>query len=99
MTEAESPSKQKEDPDLPRLIDQIDAPPAPPCTLVIFGASGDLTDRLLVPAPDNLRRPRSLGGTGGWAGPVIHLGHCSAHLPAGSAIRPGDYINGTFAAP
>src|SRR5919197_1277249 len=25
-------------------------PPAPPCTIVIFGASGDLTHRKLIPA-------------------------------------------------
>jgi glucose-6-phosphate 1-dehydrogenase len=31
-----------------------DAAPAPPCTLVIFGACGDLTKRLLVPALYNL---------------------------------------------
>jgi glucose-6-phosphate 1-dehydrogenase len=30
--------------------------PAPPCTLVVFGATGDLTRRLLVPALRNLRR-------------------------------------------
>jgi glucose-6-phosphate 1-dehydrogenase len=30
------------------------APPAPPCTLVIFGAHGDLTKRLLMPALYNL---------------------------------------------
>ena len=42
------------------LIDQIDAPPAPPCTLVIFGASGDLTHRLLMPALYNLARAGSL---------------------------------------
>ena len=30
--------------------------PAPPCTVVIFGAGGDLTKRLLVPALYNLRR-------------------------------------------
>jgi len=29
---------------------------APSCTVVIFGASGDLTKRLLVPALYNLRR-------------------------------------------
>ena len=34
--------------------------PAPPCTLVIFGASGDLTKRLLVPALYNLRRAKLL---------------------------------------
>ena len=32
------------------------APPAPPCTLVIFGATGDLTRRLLMPALRNMRR-------------------------------------------
>jgi glucose-6-phosphate 1-dehydrogenase len=32
------------------------APPPPACTLVIFGATGDLTRRLLVPALRNLRR-------------------------------------------
>ena len=42
------------------LIDQADAPPAPPCTLVIFGASGDLTHRLLMPALYNLARAGSL---------------------------------------
>ena len=30
--------------------------PAPPCAMVIFGASGDLTKRLLVPALYNLKR-------------------------------------------
>lgn len=32
----------------------LDAPPAPPCTIVLFGAAGDLTKRLLVPALYNL---------------------------------------------
>jgi glucose-6-phosphate 1-dehydrogenase len=32
------------------------ATPAPPCALVIFGATGDLTRRLLVPALRNLKR-------------------------------------------
>jgi glucose-6-phosphate 1-dehydrogenase len=32
------------------------APRPPPCTLVIFGATGDLTHRLLVPALANLQR-------------------------------------------
>jgi glucose-6-phosphate 1-dehydrogenase len=36
------------------------AQPAPPCVLVIFGAAGDLTKRLLVPALYNLRRARLL---------------------------------------
>ena len=43
-----------------QLIDHADAPPAPPCTLVIFGASGDLAHRLLVPALYNLARAGSL---------------------------------------
>lgn len=38
------------------MADTETAPPAPPCTLVIFGATGDLTRRLLMPALRNLRR-------------------------------------------
>src|SRR5580698_10082930 len=33
---------------------------APPCVLVIFGAAGDLTKRLLVPALYNLRHSKLL---------------------------------------
>ncbi|HEY8535652.1 MAG TPA: glucose-6-phosphate dehydrogenase, partial [Vicinamibacterales bacterium] len=45
----------------PRADEQAQAaatppPPAPPCVMVIFGASGDLTRRKLVPALFNLRR-------------------------------------------
>ncbi len=36
------------------------APPADPCAMVIFGASGDLTKRLLVPALYNLSRTHLL---------------------------------------
>jgi glucose-6-phosphate 1-dehydrogenase len=36
------------------------AQPADPCILVIFGASGDLTKRLLIPALYNLRRAKLL---------------------------------------
>src|ERR1700704_1157 len=36
------------------------SPPAAPCVLVIFGAAGDLTQRLLLPALYNLRRARLL---------------------------------------
>jgi glucose-6-phosphate 1-dehydrogenase len=36
--------------------DERPSPPAPPCVMVIFGASGDLTQRKLVPALYNLRR-------------------------------------------
>lgn len=38
------------------IVPNADAAPAPPCTLVIFGASGDLTRRLLMPALYNLAR-------------------------------------------
>lgn len=38
------------------MPDTESALPAPPCTLVIFGATGDLTRRLLMPALRNLRR-------------------------------------------
>jgi glucose-6-phosphate 1-dehydrogenase len=41
---------------LAALEDQRTARPAPPCVMVIFGASGDLTKRKLVPALYNLRR-------------------------------------------
>src|SRR5688500_5440667 len=36
------------------------AKPADPCTMVIFGASGDLTKRLVVPALYNLARTKVL---------------------------------------
>src|SRR5437868_5680203 len=36
------------------------AKPAPPCMFVIFGAAGDLTKRLLMPALYNLRRSKLL---------------------------------------
>ena len=36
------------------------APVAPPCAMVIFGATGDLTKRLLVPALYNLARAKRL---------------------------------------
>jgi glucose-6-phosphate 1-dehydrogenase len=47
------------------------SPPAPPCTLVIFGASGDLTKRLLMPSLYNLR----LGGLLGDGFEVIGVDH------------------------
>ena len=36
------------------------APQAPPCAMVIFGAGGDLTKRLLMPALYNLAKDRLL---------------------------------------
>ncbi len=38
------------------------APPAPPCAMVIFGAAGDLTKRLVVPALYNLAHTGQLSG-------------------------------------
>jgi glucose-6-phosphate 1-dehydrogenase len=43
-----------------RMRRLTDAATAPPCTLVMFGASGDLTKRLLVPALYNLAREKLL---------------------------------------
>jgi len=43
-----------------RQTSQAELPPAPRCTLVIFGATGDLTGRLLVPALYNLARLKAL---------------------------------------
>jgi len=40
--------------------DEMTAPAAPPCVMVIFGASGDLTRRKLLPALYNLRRAGQL---------------------------------------
>jgi glucose-6-phosphate 1-dehydrogenase len=39
----------------PSLVTAPISPPADPCVLVVFGASGDLTKRLLMPALYNLR--------------------------------------------
>ena len=47
------------------------ANPAPPCTLVIFGASGDLTKRLLMPSLYNLK----LGGLVGDTFEIIGVDH------------------------
>ena len=44
--------------------------PPPPCAIVIFGANGDLTKRLIVPALYNLARtgllPQQLGADRAW---------------------------------
>jgi glucose-6-phosphate 1-dehydrogenase len=39
---------------------EASAPPADPCTIVIFGAAGDLTKRLLMPALYNLKQSKLL---------------------------------------
>ena len=44
----------------PGRATQDDAPVAPPCAMVIFGAAGDLTKRLVVPALYNLVTARRL---------------------------------------
>jgi glucose-6-phosphate 1-dehydrogenase len=43
-----------------RAVPAETAPVAPPCAMVIFGATGDLTKRLVVPALYNLARARRL---------------------------------------
>src|SRR5437667_12285519 len=43
-----------------RLVTPSRAQKAPPCTLVIFGAGGDLTKRLLMPAIYNLAKDKLL---------------------------------------
>src|SRR5260370_5212697 len=43
-----------------RLATQSRAQKAPPCTLIIFGAGGDLTKRLLMPAIYNLSKDKLL---------------------------------------
>src|ERR1700723_4566842 len=40
--------------------DDAQAPAAPPCAMVIFGAAGDLTKRLVVPALYNLANDHQL---------------------------------------
>src|SRR5580698_4532091 len=42
------------------MTDTKAAEAPPPCTLVIFGVTGDLTKRLLLPALRNLRRDKLL---------------------------------------
>src|SRR6478736_7875634 len=43
-----------------RLVMPSQGQKAPPCTLVIFGAGGDLTKRLLMPAIYNLAKAKLL---------------------------------------
>src|SRR6516164_7165011 len=43
-----------------RSVTQVRASKTPPCTLVIFGAGGDLTKRLLMPAIYNLAKAKLL---------------------------------------
>jgi glucose-6-phosphate 1-dehydrogenase len=49
-------------PGIAHIPEPESAPPAPPCAMVIFGAAGDLTKRLVVPALYNLASARQLSG-------------------------------------
>ncbi|MDE2286309.1 MAG: glucose-6-phosphate dehydrogenase [Hyphomicrobiales bacterium] len=49
-------------PDTAHLREAGSPPPAPPCAMVIFGAAGDLTKRLVVPALCNLAQAGQLSG-------------------------------------
>ena len=60
-------------------LDPTTAEPAPPCVLVIFGAGGDLTQRLLVPALYNLAAP----------GCSTDISPCSASIIG--ALREDDF--------
>ena len=44
------------------LVEETDERPVPPCVLVVFGASGDLTGRKLLPALARLAAARELPG-------------------------------------
>ena len=41
---------------------------SPPCALVIFGASGDLTQRKLIPAIERLARRPAAAASSPWSG-------------------------------
>jgi glucose-6-phosphate 1-dehydrogenase len=55
-----APSDKKDQPSARGAADDDGAPIPPPCALVIFGATGDLTKRLLVPALYNLAHAKRL---------------------------------------
>ena len=74
---------------------------APPCTLVIFGADGDLTKRLLVPALYNLASSKLLsddfavlgidkgqGTTESWRGSLDHTLRSFADDPTSESYTP-----------
>jgi glucose-6-phosphate 1-dehydrogenase len=84
------------------------APPPPPCTLVIFGATGDLTRRLLVPALANLEQngllPDDFSLVGVAARPLGDDGFRD-HLRQGNKadvdglLQRARYLSGKFEAP
>jgi glucose-6-phosphate 1-dehydrogenase len=73
------------------------APQAPPCALVIFGASGDLTKRLLVPALYNLVTAKQLSeafqlvGVGRSTGGVEEWRSGLADMMNESVCRGGEF--------
>ena len=80
---------------------QTPAHQAPPCTLVIFGAGGDLTKRLIMPALYNLVRAGKLPDdfaiigvdhndltTEEWCGDLAEM--MQAFMRAGGSERRGD---------
>src|SRR5262245_14260825 len=56
--------------------------PPPPCAIVIFGANGDLTKRLIIPALYNLARTRRLPRSLAFVG-VDHSKKSSGEWQAG----------------
>jgi glucose-6-phosphate 1-dehydrogenase len=85
-----------------RGADHKSVEPPPPCTLVIFGATGDLTRRLLMPALRNMRRdgllPRDFGLLGvasrdlGDDGFRAHLGKGMQEFKGGSGPDDIDWF-------
>jgi glucose-6-phosphate 1-dehydrogenase len=85
------------------------APPAPPCTLAIFGATGDLTRRLLLPALLNLLHNGLLADDFaliGVASRALDDDGFRAHLRKGLRSADADwllprcrYLSGKFEAP
>jgi glucose-6-phosphate 1-dehydrogenase len=61
-------------PETERLQQAESAPPAPPCAMVIFGAAGDLTKRLVVPALYNLAQAGQLSNQFQLVGVDHHAG-------------------------
>jgi glucose-6-phosphate 1-dehydrogenase len=60
MLEHEQVIEAEQAPEIARVPEAESAPPAPPCAMVIFGAAGDLTKRLVVPALYNLTKAGEL---------------------------------------
>jgi glucose-6-phosphate 1-dehydrogenase len=59
--------------------------PADPCAMVIFGATGDLTKRLVIPALYNLARTKVLPEKFALIGVARSVGTPKANSPCSSA--------------